>query len=46
MDEILSVILLLLFIIWEGDINYMPGGAKFLNTGLHKCLTILAHNVS
>jgi hypothetical protein len=33
MDEIISVILLL-FILGEEGINYIPGGAKFLNTSL------------
>jgi hypothetical protein len=32
MDEIISVILLLF--IGGGGISYMPGGVKFLNTGL------------
>jgi hypothetical protein len=37
MDKIISAIYLLFY--WgEGGINYMPGGAKFLNTDLHNCI--------
>jgi hypothetical protein len=25
---------------WGGSINYMPGGTKFLNTGLHNIIII------
>jgi hypothetical protein len=34
MYEIISVILLLFIFFGGGGINYMPGVAKFLNTGL------------
>jgi hypothetical protein len=34
MDEIKSVILLLLIFFGGGGLNYMPGGAKFLNMSL------------